>query len=60
MTIEDFERLIRLLPPHPVAPENRGLAKLAPSAYLPRGQSIDSLRIPEITGHLQARDCAEP
>lgn len=26
------------LPPHPIAPENRGVARLRPSPWVPRGQ----------------------
>ena len=47
---DELYRLLRSLPPHPVAPENRGFARLLPSPYVRRGQMFRLAPSPEITG----------
>jgi hypothetical protein len=48
--LDDLDRVLRSLPPNPVAPENRGLARLRASAYVPRGQVYRLASQPDITG----------
>jgi hypothetical protein len=50
----EFDRLKRLLasiPAHPVAPENRRLAYLKPSTYVPIGQMYRLAAAPTITAN---------
>jgi hypothetical protein len=50
LTLADIQRIYASLPPHPVAPENRGLAQLLSSPWVSRGQMYRLAAQPEITG----------
>ena len=57
---DDLERLLKSLPPNPVAPENRGLSRLRPSPFVPRGQMLRLTPQPNITGHNRATILMHP
>lgn len=50
-----YQQLVERLPPHPVAPENRGFARLLPSPWVDRGRMYRMLGV-----NLEALDRSDP
>lgn len=53
--LDEFLRIMRALPPHPVSPENRGFAKLQASAFVARGLIYRLDAQPHLTGDHRPR-----